>query len=62
MTPGECFRALAGHSVVEALAGDRRPLLALRELARRVPAYAVTLGRDLDGVVNTVRAILEGAA
>ena len=62
MTPGACFRALAGHSVVEALAGDRRPLLALRELTRRVPAYSVTLGRDLDGVVTTVRAILEGAA
>ena len=62
MTPGACFRALAGHSVVEALAGDRRPLLALRELARRVPAYAVTLGHDLDGVVTTVRAILDGTA
>jgi hypothetical protein len=61
MTPGACFRALAGHSVVEALAGDRRPLVELRELARRVPAYGVTLGRDLDGVVATVRAILEGS-
>jgi len=59
-TPGQCFRALAGHSMVELLSGDRGALVALRELARRVPAWSVTLGHDLDGVVETVRTVLEG--
>ena len=50
MTPGRCFRALAGHSVVEALSGDPRSLAGLRDLSTRVPAYEVTLGTDLDAV------------
>jgi hypothetical protein len=61
LTPGQCLRALAGHSVVEALSGDRRSLSALRELSRRVPAHTLTLGTDLDGVVALVRRILVDA-
>jgi hypothetical protein len=56
---GACFRALAGHSVVEALSGEPRSLARLRELADRVPGYAVALGRDLDDVAATVRTVLE---
>jgi hypothetical protein len=59
---GACFRALAGHSVVEALAGDPRALTLLRELACRVPAYEVTLGRDLDGVAAAVCSVLAGTS
>ncbi len=58
------FRALAGHSVVEALTGDARALTALRELATRVPAVRVDVGTDLDDVAATIRGLLErgGAA
>ena len=62
LAPASCFRALAGHSVVEALSGDQRSLPALRELARRVPAYRIELGSDLDDVVATVCVVLERSA
>jgi hypothetical protein len=59
---GACFRALAGHSVIEALAGHPRALTLLRELACRVPAYEMRLGSDLDGVAAAVRSVLAGTS